>query len=239
MVEQLVAFFRHKGIISLFHSGLAGFCAPAHLAENIANGDGTHLRAGHAGDIEGGHATAANLHFKLDVLVIQITRAEFFAEAVTRGFTRGGANQRIQNTLFGCDVRTRRDLFAFRFLDLRNADVQQIADDLLNVAPHVAHLGELGGFHLEEGRIGKLGQTPRDFCFAAARGSDHQNVLGQNLLAHGARQLLPAPAVAQRNRNGALGILLADDEAIQLRDDFAGGKGGHNAMLSITRLVLV
>jgi len=44
---------------------------------------------------------------------------------------------------------------------------------------------------------------------------------------------LAAPAVAQSDGDGALGVVLADDEAVQLGDDFAGGVGA-----SIGRSVL-
>jgi hypothetical protein len=37
-------------------------------------------------------------------------------------------------------------------------------------------------------------------------------------------ELLAAPAVAQGDGDGALGVLLADDEAVEFRDDFAGRK---------------
>ena len=37
-------------------------------------------------------------------------------------------------------------------------------------------------------------------------------------------RLLPAPAIAERNGDGALGIALADDVAVELRHDLAGGK---------------
>ena len=39
--------------------------------------------------------------------------------------------------------------------------------------------------------------------------------------------LLAPPAVAQRDRDGALGLGLADDEAIEFGYDFAGGEVCH------------
>ena len=44
-------------------------------------------------------------------------------------------------------------------------------------------------------------------------------------------QLLAPPAVAQRDRDRALGGLLADDEAIELGDDLARGQGAHARQL--------
>ena len=82
-------------------------------------------------------------------------------------------------------------------------------------------------FHLDEGRIGQARQAAGDFGFAHAGGADHENVLGRDFGAQLFRHLLPAPAVAQGNGDGAFGILLADDVAVQLGDDFLRGHGRH------------
>jgi len=42
-------------------------------------------------------------------------------------------------------------------------------------------------------------------------GPDHQDVLRQNLLAQLGHELLPAPAVAQRDGDSALGVVLSDN----------------------------
>src|SRR5262249_21357485 len=52
------------------------------------------------------------------------------------------------------------------------------------------------------------------------------------LLAQPLVELQPPPAVAQRDRDGALGVALADDEAVEFGDDLAGGKIGHVIPLS-------
>ncbi len=116
-----------------------------------------------------------------------------------------------------------------------DADLDEIADDLLDVAADIADLGELGRFDLHEGRAGQLGQPARNLGLADAGRADHQDVLGHHLFAQSAFQLLAAPAVAQRNGHGALGVVLADDEAVQLGDDFAGGKGGHVVLVDLRR----
>jgi hypothetical protein len=38
---------------------------------------------------------------------------------------------------------------------------------------------------------------------------------------------------------GALGVLLADDEAVELGDDLAGGEAGHLLLSSASRTTLV
>ena len=103
----------------------------------------------------------------------------------------------------------------------------KIAHDLVHVAADITDFGELGGFDLDERRAGELGQAPRDLRLADAGRADHQDVLGQDLLAHVPFELLPPPAIAQRNGDGALGVALADDVAVELGDDLAGGKRGH------------
>ena len=102
-------------------------------------------------------------------------------------------------------------------------DVEQIIRDLIEIS---------------------LGQTAGDLGFADAGRPDHQDVLGQDLVAHRLAQLLAAPAVAQGHGDGALGVMLADDETVEFGNDVAGCEGAHDwdavlAMLSTVRLVLV
>ena len=77
------------------------------------------------------------------------------------------------------------------------------------------------------GRLGELRQPPRDLGLADAGRPDHQDVLGRHLLAEVVGELLAAPAVAQRHGDGALGVLLADDVAVELGDDLARGEVGR------------
>src|SRR5690606_35232930 len=119
------------------------------------------------------------------------------------------------------------DLDVARLLD---RDFDQIADDGVDVAPHVADLGEFGGLDLDERGIGQLGQAAGNFCLAHAGGPDHQDVLGDDFVAQGLGHLLAAPTVAQRNGYGAFGAVLPDNVLVEFRDDFAGGHigSGHN-----------
>ena len=80
--------------------------------------------------------------------------------------------------------------------------------------------------------MGKLGQAPRDLGFAHAGGADEHNVFGRDLVAHGARHLLPPPAIAQGHGHRALGGVLAHDVAIQLLDD--GARGERKGSLHIS-----
>ena len=52
-------------------------------------------------------------------------------------------------------------------------DIDQISHHRFDIAPDVADLGELAGFHLEKGGLGQLGEPPGDFGLADAGGADH------------------------------------------------------------------
>jgi hypothetical protein len=110
---------------------------------------------------------------------------------------------------------------------LDNGCIHQIADDAVDVAPDIADLGELRRLDLQEGRLGQLRQTTADLGLAHPCRPDHQDVLRIDLVAQIVAQLLAPPAVAHGDGDGALRVLLADDVAVKLRDDFARGKRGH------------
>ncbi|ESW95109.1 hypothetical protein X769_30495 [Mesorhizobium sp. LSJC268A00] len=119
------------------------------------------------------------------------------------------------------------DVLAHLLAHQADGDLDQIADDLLDIAADIADFGELGGLDLDERRTGESRQAARDLGLADAGRADHQDVLRHHLFAHLAFQLLAAPAIAQGNGHGALGVLLADDEAVEFRNDFTGREGGH------------
>jgi len=118
-------------------------------------------------------------------------------------------------------------VFAHVFACVDDRGIHQIADDLLDVAADIADFGELRRLDLDERRTGEFSQTARNLGLAHAGGPDHQYVLGVDFVAQIVAQLLAPPAVAQGHGHGALGVLLADDEAVQFRHDFAGGEVGH------------
>src|SRR6218665_366543 len=124
-------------------------------------------------------------------------------------------------------------LFHLGLARLLDRHVGQVADDGVDILAHIAHLGELGGLDLDEGRIGQFGQAAGDLGLAHAGGAYHQDVLGRDLLAQTALHLLAAPAVAQRNRHGALGARLADDVLVELGDDLLGGHRSHGGFPGI------
>ena len=102
--------------------------------------------------------------------------------------------------------------------------LDEVAGDLLDVAADIADLGELGRLDLDEGRVGELGQPAADLGLAAAGRPDHQDVLGSHFLAKAVLEPLPPPAVAQRHRDRALGLGLADDMLVEGGDHRLGGE---------------
>ena len=107
------------------------------------------------------------------------------------------ADQRVDHALLGVELRLGGDFLALHVAHQADAGLEQVADDLIDVAADIADLGELGGLDLDEGRARELGEAARDLRLADAGRADHQNVLGQHLLAHLVIELLAAPAIAQ------------------------------------------
>jgi hypothetical protein len=99
------------------------------------------------------------------------------------------------------------DFFKALFADHVDGDLDEVADHGFHVAADVADFGKLGGFHLEERRVGELGEAARDFGFAHAGGPNHDDVLGHDVFGEIGRELLAALAVAQSDGHGALGGL--------------------------------
>src|SRR3546814_12158333 len=90
---------------------------------------------------------------------------------------------------------------------------------------------------LDERRVGKLGQAARNLGLAAARGADPQDILGADLIAQVGRQLLAAPAIAQRDGDRALRRGLADYLSVDRGHDRLRGQLFDNARASCTESV--
>ena len=184
----------------------------------------------------------------LDLALVERAFAQHLAEflprlLVARSLLRIGGEthhlglrqQRIEDALLGGipgALAHLGDLLVARHL---HGDLDQVLDDGVDIAAHVAHLGELGGFDLHERCVGEPGEPARDLGLAATGGPDHENVLGRDFLAQRVIDLHAAPAIAQRDRHGTLGVVLADDVFVEFRNDLARGHFSS----SITRLRLV
>src|SRR6202043_1182524 len=240
VVEQLVGFLVDQDVVGFVHGDPARLgAAAAELAENVADRNRAHLRAGHAGNVEQRHAAADGLHLDFDLLVVELARAQLFAERFLGRGAGIGADQRVEHAIFGRLRGAGLDVLAFALARQREGDFDEVADDLLDVAADIADLGEFRRLDLEERRAGELGEAAGYLGLADAGRADHQNVLRLHFLAQPLVELQPAPAVAKRDRHRALGVGLADDEAIEFGNDFAGGKVGHACNVSMVTLRLV
>jgi hypothetical protein len=118
-----------------------------------------------------------------------------------------------------------------------DGQLDEVADHRLDVAPDVADLGELRRLDLDEGRLGEPGKAAGDLGLADAGRADEDDVGRLDLLADVLVDAPAPPAVAQRDRDGALGPRLADDELVELGDDLARGElGDLAALLGVDRL---
>lgn len=170
--------------------------------------------------------------FDLDFEVVDLALAQALAEGLAgavvfaafglAGGAARGRHQGVEDAVFGGVFSLGAHAAHFQFARLLDRVFGQIADDGVDVAAHIAHFGELGGFDLDERRVGQLGQAAGDLGFTHAGGADHEDVLGVDLVAQGLGDLLAAPAVAQGDRHGALGAVLADDVFVEFGDDLSG-----------------
>ena len=176
-----------------------------------------------------------------DLLVVQFALAQPGAKGVAGGRLGARTDQGIQNPVLGRPLGLGADLVPAAVTHDDQRCLDQIAQDLVNVAPDIADLREFGRFNLEERRAGQPGQAPGNLGLADAGRPDHQDVLGRYLISQRVRHTLAPPAVAQRQRDGALGVGLTDNEAVQFGDDFAGREVSHSRppIVSTVRLPLV
>ena len=172
-------------------------------------------------------------HFDFDLLVVELAFAQLLAEFLPRrivglggsasGKIARGRQQHVEHAVLG-EVLGLMPHFARRLLArVLDRRLHEIADDRVHVAADVADFGELGRFDFHERRIGEPREPPRDLGLAHAGRPDHEDVLRRDFLAQRFFDLLAAPAVAQRDRDGALGVVLADDVLIELVNDFLRG----------------
>ena len=127
----------------------------------------------------------------------------------------------VEQALFGGVARLDRDPLALFLAHHLDRDFGEVADHRFDVAADVADLGVARGLDLDERGLGQARQAARDLGLADAGRPDHQDILGRDFVAQLGRDVLPPPAIAQRDRHGALGVVLAHDIAVELGNDFA------------------
>ena len=222
LIEQLIGLLTLHGGAGVGDGHFAGggrFAEhPLHHVADVDRHAGLQI-----GDIRPLHRRFGHRNF--DLALFQLTRAQHAAEFRARIGSGVVADEGGDQPFFRVEFRLGLHIPPTRVAQHDDAGFHQIAHDALHIAADIADFGEFGGFHLQERCLRQFGEPAGDFGFAAAGGADHQDVLGNNLFAHALRQLLPPPAVAQRNGHRLLGVGLADDEAVEFAHDFAGGKG--------------
>ena len=127
--------------------------------------------------------------------------------------------QQIEKPLFGILLGLAANFLEPLFPHHIDGELDQVAHHRLDIAANIADLGELRGLDLDEWRLREAREAAGDLGLADSSRSDHQNVFRDDVLGKLRRQLLPAHAVAQRNRHGALRVLLPDDVLVELCDD--------------------
>ena len=86
VVDQLVGLFRHQDIEAVAHGDATRLGALAErLAQHVAQIDHADMAAGHAGNLEGGHAGAGVGDLNLDLAVVELACAQALAESIASG----------------------------------------------------------------------------------------------------------------------------------------------------------
>ena len=173
--------------------------------------------------------------FDLDEPVIEFAEPQELAELLPRlvrvgrgrrrhaaGNCGGGRQQRIEEPFFGAVLGMGANCLLLLSGGHGHRQLAKVTNDRLHVPAHGAHLGELRGFDLDERSLRQTSEASGDLGLTHPRRSDHDDVLGCDLVAQFFGHLLAPPAVAQGNCHRALRIALADDVTVELRDDLSG-----------------
>ena len=221
LVQQLVALLGHQHAVAVGDGHLLRLCCapPKALPKHVAEIEHAHLRAGHAGDLEGRQARRR----RSPALRPRSRGRRARPRAASCGtFCRVSAlapspTSASSTRSSAASSALAADLLAQPLAGHADRDLDEIADDLLDIAADIADLGELGRLDLEEGRLGEPRQAARDLGLAARRSGPIIRMFFGSTSSRSLGQLLAAPAVAQRDRDGALGLVLADDDSGRAR----------------------
>jgi hypothetical protein len=234
-VEALVAFLGEQDVPRGLDRHLPALGLAGHFAEHLAEVDHADLSGLHAGHFE--RHPARILDFDLDLAAFEVAVVEALLERLAGRLARVFADEDVEQTGLGSGLGRVADTGALALADQPDRFLDEVADDRVDVAADVADLGELGRLDLEERGFGELRQPAADLGLAAPGRADHQDVLRADLVAQIVAEALPPPAIAQRDRDRALGVTLADDVAVERGDDRRRGQrlecgwhvyGGHH-----------
>ena len=167
LVQKFVALFGNQDVVGIAdrHAALGRLLAEG-LAEDVVEIDHAHARAGHAGDVERGHRGSAGVrNLEFDFLVLQFPFAQLLPECLARAFRSVLAHERIEDAVLCRKLGARHHLLAALFALQVNRDLDEIADDLFDVAADIADLREFCRLHLDEGCVRQARQAAGNFPF--------------------------------------------------------------------------
>ena len=95
----------------------------------------------------------------------------------------------------------------------------------------ITHFGVLGRFDLDEWCVDQVSQASRNLRLSNAGRADQDQVAGTNLITEVIGQLPASPTVANGDRSGAFGGILADDILVELCNDLFGCQFKHEFVI--------
>src|SRR5215472_10066228 len=134
-----------------------------------------------------------------------------------------GRKQDIEQPFLSVLARFDRDPLAGLLAYHLHGDFGEIANHRFHVAADIADLRITGCFHLDERGLRQARQPACNLGLTNTGRTDHQDVLGRDFVAQLGCDVLPPPAVSERDRDGALGIALTDNVTVELGDNLARG----------------
>ena len=131
----------------------------------------------------------------------------------------------MEDPLLGGVFGTHAHLLHFGNARLLDRDVSEVANNGIDILANIPHLGKFGCLDLDERGICQARQATRNLGLANAGGAYHQNVLRCDFSAQSGLYLLAPPAIAQGNRDGSLGLMLANNVLVEFDNNFLGCHG--------------
>src|SRR5688572_25204223 len=100
----------------------------------------------------------------VDLLFVELALAQLLAEVLARGrfFVLLVSYKNVQYPVLCRIVRVRAHAAHRLLARLLDADLDQVPDDRVDVAPDIADLGELRRLDLDERRVGEAREPARD-----------------------------------------------------------------------------
>ena len=132
---------------------------------------------------------------------------------------RGGRQQQVEQPLLRVLPRLGPHVVEPLLAHHVDRQLHEVTDHRLDIAADVPDLGELRCLHLDERRLREPREAPGDLGLADTGRADHEDVLRRDLLGELRRQLLTPRAVAERDGDGAFGVVLSDHVLVELRHD--------------------